>query len=111
MEQIIDNLVSNAIKYGSHQPVEVRADVLGSTVRIAVRDHGPGISAENRARIFGRFERVIGTQEARSGFGIGLWVVSQLVAAMEGTITVDHAQGGGAVFTVAVPLHSKATHS
>jgi two-component system, OmpR family, sensor kinase len=111
MEQIIDNLVSNAIKYGGHQPVEVRAEALGDTVRIAVRDHGPGISAENRARIFGRFERVVGTQEARSGFGIGLWVVSQLVEAMEGTITVDHAQGGGTVFTVAVPRHSKATHS
>jgi two-component system OmpR family sensor kinase len=108
MEQIIDNLVSNAIKYGGHRPVEVRAEASGGAVRISVRDHGPGISAENRARIFGRFERVIGTQEARSGFGIGLWVVSQLVGAMGGTITVDNAQGGGTVFVIVVPLDSKA---
>jgi two-component system OmpR family sensor kinase len=109
MEQIIDNLVSNAIKYGSHQPVEVQAEALGSTVRIAVRDHGPGISEENRTRIFDRFERAVGTQEGRSGFGVGLWVVSQLTAAMEGTIIVEHAQGGGTVFTVVVPRHSKPT--
>jgi two-component system, OmpR family, sensor kinase len=108
MEQIIDNLVSNAIKYGGHQPVEVRAEALGGAVQISVRDHGPGISAENRARIFGRFERAVGTQESRSGFGIGLWVVSQLVEAMEGSITVDNAQGGGTVFTIVVPRQSKA---
>jgi two-component system, OmpR family, sensor kinase len=108
MEQIIDNLVSNAIKYGNHQPVEVRAEARDGVVRISVRDHGPGISAENRARIFGRFDRVVGTEENRSGFGVGLWVVSQLVEAMEGSIKVDDAQGGGAVFTVTVP-HSGAT--
>ena len=108
MEQIIDNLVSNAIKYGGRRPIEVQAEALGNTVYISVRDHGPGISAENKARIFGRFERVIGTEENRSGFGIGLWVVSQLVEAMEGVITIDNAQDGGAVFTVAVPLQVKA---
>jgi len=109
MEQIIDNLISNAIKYGGHHPVEVRAEALNDMVQISVRDHGPGISAENRARIFGRFERVVGVEESRSGFGIGLWVVSQLVEAMEGLITVENAQDGGAVFTVTVPLHSKAS--
>jgi two-component system OmpR family sensor kinase len=109
LEQIIDNLVSNAIKYGGRRPVEMRVEPLGETVRISVRDHGPGISEENRARIFGRFERVIGTNEYRSGFGVGLWVVSQLVEAMEGMITIDDAQGGGAVFTVTLPRHSKAS--
>jgi two-component system, OmpR family, sensor kinase len=109
MEQIIDNLVSNAIKYGSHQPIEVRAEALGSTVHISVRDHGPGISIENRARIFGRFERAVGTEESRSGFGVGLWVVSQLVETMEGVITIENAPGGGTVFTVSLPLHSKAS--
>ena len=50
MEQIIDNLVSNAIKYGGRRPIEVQAEALGNTVYISVRDHGPGISAENKAR-------------------------------------------------------------
>ena len=73
-----------------------------------MRDHGPGISAGDRARIFERFERAVGTNERHSGFGVGLWVVGQLVAAMEGTIVVDDAQGGGSVFTVTLPRYSEA---
>jgi signal transduction histidine kinase len=105
MEQIIDNLVSNAIKYGAHRPVEVCAEERDNTVCIRVRDHGPGISVEDRARIFGRFERAVGSDERRSGFGVGLWVVGQLIDAMGGTIKVDDAQGGGSVFIIILPRH------
>ncbi len=105
MEQIIDNLVSNAIKYGAGQPIAVCAEDLGDTVRIRVRDHGPGISADDRGRIFGRFERAVGPGEGSSGFGVGLWVVGQLVEAMGGTVTVEDAQGGGSVFDVTLPRH------
>ena len=70
-----------------------------------MRDHGPGISVEDRGRIFARFERAVGSDERRSGFGIGLWVVGQLVDAMGGTIWVEDAQGGGAVFMVTLPRH------
>lgn len=108
VEQIVDNLVSNAIKYGARRPVELCAEDLGGTICIRVRDHGPGISDEDRARIFGRFERVVGPNERRSGFGVGLWVVGQLVEAMGGTITVDDAQGGGSVFNVTLPRHTRA---
>ena len=105
MEQIIDNLVSNAIKYGANRPVEICAEDRGDNVCIRVRDHGPGISADARTRIFGRFERAVGPDERRSGFGVGLWVVGQLVDAMGGTIRVDDAQGGGSVFIVTLPRH------
>jgi two-component system, OmpR family, sensor kinase len=105
MEQIIDNLVSNAIKYGARRPVEICAEERGDKVCIRVRDHGPGISMDDRARIFGRFERAVGSGERRSGFGVGLWVVGQLVDAMGGTIRVDDAQGGGSVFSVTLPRH------
>jgi len=108
VEQIIDNLVSNAIKYGARQPIEICAEDHGSRVCIQVRDRGPGISIHDRARIFARFERAVGLDERRSGFGVGLWVVGQLVEAMGGTITVDDAQGGGSVFTVTLPRHIKA---
>ncbi len=108
LEQIIDNLISNAIKYGAHHPIVVCVEALGSEVSIRVRDHGPGVPARDRPRIFGRFERAAGQDEGRSGFGIGLWVVAQLVEAMEGTITVNDAQGGGAVFNVTLPRHTKA---
>ena len=107
MEQIIDNLVSNAIKYGAHRPVEICAEDHEDNVCIRVRDHGPGIPVDARSRIFGRFERAVGPDERRSGFGVGLWVVGQLVNAMGGTIRVDDAAGGGSVFTVTLPRHGE----
>lgn len=103
LEQVIDNLVSNAIKYGCGQPVAVCVEDQGGDVRIRVRDHGPGISLSDRARIFGRFERAVGRGERHNGFGIGLWVVGQLVEAMGGAVTVNDAQGGGTVFSVTLP--------
>ena len=105
MEQIIDNLVSNAVKFGGSQPIEVRAEALDDEIRITVRDGGPGISPDDRTRIFSRFERVAGQSERRSGFGVGLWVVGQLVAAMRGTVAVDEAPGGGTAFVVSLPRH------
>jgi signal transduction histidine kinase len=108
MEQIIDNLVSNAVKYGAHRPIEVWAEDHGNHVSLRVRDHGPGISVEDRSRIFERFERAVRRDERRSGFGVGLWVVGQLVEAMGGTIIVDDAPGGGTEFTVTLPRHVEA---
>ena len=107
LEQIIDNLVSNAIKYGGRSPVilSVADPQDGSRVVIEVRDHGPGISPRNKARIFGQFERAIGADERQTGFGGGLWVVGQIVEAMEGTITVNDARDGGTIFRVALPRY------
>ena len=107
VEQVLDNLLSNAIKYGPRQPVHVCAEAIGDQVSLQVRDHGPGISEANRQRIFARFERAVGQDDRRSGFGIGLWVVGQLVAAMEGEIAIRDAEGGGSVFTVTLPLHQR----
>lgn len=103
LEQVADNLVSNAIKYGGPNAVVVCVEPVDGKAVLRVRDHGPGISEDDRARIFGRFERAVQPQ-SHNGFGVGLWVVGQLVQAMNGTILVDHANGGGAVFTVELPL-------
>ncbi len=110
LEQIIDNLVSNAIKYGGGSPILLSvADPQGdSRVVIEVRDRGPGISPRNKERIFGQFERAIGADERQTGFGVGLWVVGQIVEAMEGTITVDDAHEGGTIFRVVLPRYLKA---
>lgn len=104
-EQIIDNLVSNALKHGDRTPVEVTAETVGQQVQIEVRDHGAGITHGERAQMLSTFERVAGQGERRSGFGVGLWVVGQFVAAMEGTVTIGDAPGGGALFTIILPRH------
>lgn len=109
VEQIIDNLLSNALKYGGRTPVEMSAKASGSRVQLCVRDHGSGISADQRNRVFGRFERAVGAGDARTGFGIGLWLVRHLAEAMDGDVAVEDAPGGGALFTVTLPLNVKGT--
>jgi signal transduction histidine kinase len=103
VEQVVDNLVSNALKYGNRSPVEIAAEARAGTVYIRVRDHGEGIPAAARKRVFQRFERAVGRSDRRSGFGVGLWVVCNLVEAMNGSIAVSDAPGGGALFTVTLP--------
>lgn len=103
VEQVIDNLLSNAIKYGGSSGVDLRLQETAAEIHIHVRDRGRGIPAEQRARVFERFERAVDRNEYRSGFGVGLWVVGQLVEAMQGSITIDDAPGGGALFIVSLP--------
>ncbi len=102
-EQIVDNLLSNAIRYGARTPVEMSAEARGGQVRIQVCDHGRGIPPADRDRVSGCFEQAVGLGERRSGFGVGLWLVGQLVAAMDGTILVEDAPGGGALLTLILP--------
>lgn len=108
LEQILDNLVSNAIKYGAGQSISVavtnEAEV--GLVLIRVRDGGPGISIENQARIFGQFERAVQAGDHSAGFGVGLWIVRQLAEAMGGTIELDSALGAGSTFLVTLPLRT-----
>ena len=103
MEQIVENLISNAIRYGARTPVELSVERRGEQVRLQVRDYGSGVPIQERERILGRFGRAAGRNERRSGFGVGLWVVCQLAGAMGGTIAIEDAPGGGALFTVTLP--------
>jgi signal transduction histidine kinase len=103
VEQIVDNLVSNAIRYGAGAPIELGLWSADGAVGISVRDGGPGISYEQQSRIFGKFERIFGRREG-AGFGVGLWIVRRLVESMGGKIDVDSRPGHGAAFTVVLPL-------
>jgi signal transduction histidine kinase len=106
IEEILDNLVSNAIKYGANKPIllRIRLDEDQHCALIRVSDNGPGISADDQARIFERFERAVQPGEHLSGFGVGLWIVRQLCLGMEGSVRVDSTPGEGSTFSVALPL-------
>jgi two-component system OmpR family sensor kinase len=106
LEQVLDNLVSNAIKYTGGTPIVMRAaaDTGKGTVRICVSDGGPGISPENQARIFERFERAVNPGDHTGGFGVGLWIVKRLCEAMDGSIDVTSTPGAGSTFCVTFPL-------
>lgn len=103
VEQVLDNLLSNAIKYGAGAPIDVVLITHGEGVEITVRDRGPGIDPQDRARIFERFEQAVG-QRRHGGFGIGLWLTRQLVEAMGGTIAVEGTAGKGSTFAVRLPV-------
>jgi signal transduction histidine kinase/PAS domain-containing protein len=103
LEQVITNLVDNAIKYGAGKPVQVRVQVGGSQVMLQVSDEGIGIAPEYLPRIFGRFERAV-SERHYGGLGLGLYITRTIVEAMGGHIGVESRPGEGSLFTVELPL-------
>jgi signal transduction histidine kinase len=105
IEQICENLLSNALKFSKDGPVCLSVSRARGGVRLAVKDQGVGIAPEDQERIFGLFTRAAST-EAVAGQGIGLWVVRHLVQAHGGRIQVISKKGAGTVFEVWLPLAS-----
>jgi signal transduction histidine kinase len=103
MEQVISNLLTNAIKYGRGKPIEVTISSDRSVARISIRDFGSGISKADQARIFNRFERA-GSIGSFGGLGLGLYITRQIVAAHDGTISIESEVGKGATFIIDLPL-------
>jgi PAS domain S-box-containing protein len=102
LDQVVTNLLTNAVKYGSGKPVEVTLDHADGRARLVVRDHGIGIPPEHQRRIFERFERAASTRHY-GGFGLGLWIARQIVEASGGTIRVESEPGQGSTFVVELP--------
>jgi signal transduction histidine kinase len=107
VEQVVTNLVSNALKYGSGKPVEITVDGGEGRCRVSVRDHGVGISSADQQRIFGRFERAVSSRNF-GGIGLGLWIVKQIVDALGGQVSVQSELGNGSTFTVELPSRYEA---
>lgn len=105
LEQIVSNLLSNAIRYGASKPIEVAIRAAGEQAILEVRDQGVGIAPADHRRIFERFERADTGNHA--GFGVGLWIVRQLCLAMGGRVEVESQAGEGACFTVTLPRRAK----
>lgn len=102
LDRVITNLVSNALKFGRGQPVEVVVHGTADHARLSVRDRGIGIPLEDQQRLFGRFQRLhIGGRHP--GTGLGLYIVRQLLEAHGGSIRVQSRPGEGSEFTFELP--------
>ncbi len=106
MEQILINLISNAFKYGEGKPIsiEIHADNIGEKAIFRIQDQGIGVVQGLQEKIFERFERAV-SGEHISGLGLGLYIVTQLVRAHGGKISLISEQGKGAIFTMEIPFH------
>jgi PAS domain S-box-containing protein len=100
--QIVTNLVGNAIKYGRGGPIDVSVRAEADTAILAVADRGIGISADDRERIFDRFERAV-SERHYGGLGLGLWITREITKVMGGQIGVESTLGEGSTFTVRIP--------
>ncbi|WP_437924075.1 AAA family ATPase [Sorangium sp. So ce291] len=104
VEQVLINLLSNAMKYGAGGPIDVVVRGQADRALLVVRDHGIGIAEADQARIFERFERAVSVRNF-GGLGLGLYIVRWIVTSHGGTIRAESKPGAGATFIVELPLH------
>lgn len=105
LHQVLDNLVSNAVKYsptGTNVFVSITQDM--GTVRISVRDEGPGLSDDDKTKLFGKFARLSAQPTGgEHSSGLGLSIVKKMVEAMRGRVWCESVFGAGATFVVELP--------
>jgi signal transduction histidine kinase len=102
LEQVIWNLISNALKYGAGSPVDIATSGDADTVTFTIADNGIGIAPEEQDVVFRKFER-LSEHAKHTGFGIGLWLVKRNVDAMGGSIALVSQVGAGTTITVTIP--------
>jgi signal transduction histidine kinase len=102
LEQVIWNLVSNALKYGAGAPIDVTTSGDEHTAALAIADHGIGIAPEEQDAVFRKFER-LSMHTRHTGFGIGLWLVKRNVDAMGGSLALVSEVNAGTTITVTIP--------
>jgi signal transduction histidine kinase len=101
IEQVVTNLLTNAIKYGRGTPIRVAVQAFPSHAQLIVQDEGPGVAPEHHQRVFERFERLASRNV--SGLGLGLYIARQVVEAHGGFIRLESVPGCGARFVVTLP--------
>ncbi len=103
IEQALISVLANAVLHGaSNQPIEISVARDNSTIVFSVADHGPGLVAGEENKVFEKFYRRPGT--APGGLGLGLWIARQLVEAHGGQISAQNRDGGGARFSIRLPI-------
>jgi PAS domain S-box-containing protein len=108
IEQVLVNLLTNAIKYAPGKPIEVQVVSEKDRLLVSFRDHGIGIAQADQARIFERFERAVSASHF-AGMGLGLYIVAQILRAHQGRIEVQSELGSGSLFRVEMPARVTVT--
>jgi signal transduction histidine kinase len=103
IEQVVTNLLTNAIKYGAQRPVVIKVHRNEEAATLSVTDHGIGIPTDKLSRIFNRFERAVSSR-SYGGLGLGLYITRQILDAHGGSIAVISEVGVGSTFTVELPF-------
>lgn len=106
IEQVVTNLLTNALRYGAGQPVLVRLQAGAGEAALSVRDGGPGIDPADQERIFRQFERGASGGQV-PGLGLGLYISRQIAEAHGGRLDVRSQPGHGAEFTLYLPLQAQ----
>ncbi|MRG91854.1 AAA family ATPase [Polyangium spumosum] len=106
LEQVVTNLLTNAIKFGERAPIEITVTAEDRVARLAVTDHGIGIPAEVQAQLFERFRRGVSSQHY-GGLGLGLYITRTIVEAHGGRIRLSSEVGRGSTFCVELPLSTE----
>jgi signal transduction histidine kinase len=112
IEQVLTNLLTNALRYGGGKPVEMvvrQVDDNGGMAQVAVRDQGIGIASADQGRIFEQFERTADSHKHAAGLGLGLYITRKIVSLHGGHIGVQSAPGEGSRFVVDLPLDATNT--
>ena len=104
LEQVLTNLITNAIRYAPGAPIRATVLASGERARLLFEDGGPGIPQGDHSRVFERFERLHPGRNT-SGLGIGLFIAREIVQAHGGQISLESAPGAGARFIVELPTH------
>jgi PAS domain S-box-containing protein len=103
IEQVLTNLLTNAVKYGEGQPIELKLQKNNYEVTLSVTDHGPGIPEEDQERIFKRFERAVSLRHI-SGLGLGLYISRQIMEQHKGSLAVKSKLNEGSTFCLKFPI-------
>lgn len=106
IEQVVINLLSNAMKYGQKKPIYITVTGNDESAKLVIEDHGIGIPQDFQQRLFQRFERS-DTALHYKGIGLGLWITNQIVDAHRGQIHVKSVEGQGSTFTVELPIREQ----
>lgn len=103
IQQVITNLLTNAIKYGSRKPIAIKLITENEMAILTVEDHGIGIAKEDQEKLFEKFKRLV-SSDSYAGMGLGLYITRQIIEAHGSSMKVESEVGQGSTFIVMLPL-------